>query len=119
MYVFWSSQPLRRGVAAATALGLAALRPVFFLDADEAQAPAVLADDARTLDPFGKAAEELIKALPLAEFNPHVSAITPPQGVNLARGIHTGPSTTLRTTLYDRRHRARDPTVKDTVRTES
>ena len=57
----------------------------------------MLADYARTLDPFGKAAEELIEALPLAEFNPHVSAITPPpQGVNLARGIPTGPGTTLR-----------------------
>src|SRR5688572_19238865 len=78
--VFSGSQPLRRGVAAAAALGLAALRPVFFLDADEAQAPAMLADDARTLDPFGKAAEELIEALSFAEFNPHVSAITPPQG---------------------------------------
>src|SRR5215203_388655 len=43
----------------------------------------MLADHARTLDPFGKAAEELIEALPFAEFNPHVSAITPPQGVSL------------------------------------
>ena len=94
--VLGRSLPLRRGVAAATALGLAALRPVFFLDADEAQAPAMLADHARTLDPFGKAAEELIEALPLAEFNPHVSAITPPQGVILVRGIPTGPGTTLR-----------------------
>lgn len=79
----------------------------------------MLADYARTLDPFGKAAEELIEALPLAEFNPHVSAITPPQGVILARGNppdlvpHSG------TTLYDRRHRARDPRYKDTVRTAS
>ena len=91
-----SGQPLRRGVAAATALGLAALRPVFFLNADEAQAPAMLADHARTLDPFGKAAEELIEALPFAEFNPHVSAITPPQGVILVSGIPTGPGATLR-----------------------
>ena len=56
----------------------------------------MLADDARTLDSLGKAAEELIEALPLAEFNPHVSAITPPQGVILVRGIPTGPGTTLR-----------------------
>ena len=56
----------------------------------------MLADHARTLDPFGKAAEELIEALPLAEFNPHVSAITPPQGVILARGKPAGPGTTLR-----------------------
>src|SRR5215213_7362541 len=94
--VLRSGQPLRRGVAAAAALGLAALRTVFFLDADEAQAPAMLTDHARTLDPFGKAAEELIEALPFAEFNPHVSAITPPQGVSLVRGIPTGPGTTLR-----------------------
>jgi hypothetical protein len=55
----------------------------------------MLTDHARTLDPFGKAAEELIEALPLAEFNPHVSAITPPQGVILVRGIPAGPGTTL------------------------
>ena len=54
----------------------------------------MLADYARTLDPFGKAAEELIEALPLAEFNPHVSAITPPQGVNF------GPRDTHRTRYY-------------------
>ena len=56
----------------------------------------MVANHARTLDPFGKAAEELIEALPLAEFNPHVSAITPPQGVILVRGDATGPGTTLR-----------------------
>src|SRR5919112_904407 len=54
----------------------------------------MLADHARTLDPFRKAAEELIEALPLAEFNPHVSAITPPQGVIRSAGclpdlVHT------------------------------
>src|SRR3954451_21241823 len=56
----------------------------------------MLADHARTLDPFGKATEELIEALPFAEFNPHVSAITPPQGVILARGYSAEPGTTLR-----------------------
>ena len=79
----------------------------------------MLADHARTLDPFSKAAKELIEALSLAEFNPHVSAITPPQGVNLARGIPTDPVLHSGTTLYDRRHRARDPAIKDTVRTAS
>ena len=67
---------LRRGVAAAAAFGLAALGAVLFLDADEAQAAAMLADDARTLDAFREAAEELIKALAFAKFYPHVSAIT-------------------------------------------
>ena len=62
---------------------------------------------------------ELIEALPLAEFNPHVSAITPPQGVKLARGIPPDRVLHSGTTLYDRRHRARDPTIKDTVRTAS
>ncbi len=46
----------------------------------------MLSDHTRTLDPFRKAAEELIEALPVAEFNPHVSAITPPQGVFLVGG---------------------------------
>ena len=90
------SQRLRRRVAAAAALGLAALRPVLFLDADEAQTPAMLADHARTLDSLGKAAKELIEALPIAEFNPHVSAITPPQGDILAGGHPARPGTTLR-----------------------
>lgn len=56
----------------------------------------MLADHARTLDPFRKAAEELIEALPFAEFNPHVSAITPPQGVIVVRRDPRGPGTTLR-----------------------
>ena len=56
----------------------------------------MLADHARTLDPFRKAAEELIEALPFAEFNPHVSAITPPQGVILAHADAAGPGTTRR-----------------------
>ncbi len=56
----------------------------------------MLADHAGTLDSLSEAAEELIEALPFAEFNPHVSAITPPQGVNLARGDPTEPGTTLR-----------------------
>ena len=56
----------------------------------------MLSDYARTLDTFRKAAEELIEALPFAEFNPPVSAITPPQGVILARGDPTEPGTTLR-----------------------
>ncbi len=58
----------------------------------------MLADDARTLDPLGKAAEELIEALPLAEFNPHVSAITPPQGDFLVGGKPVKRSTTIRDT---------------------
>ena len=43
-------RPLDRGVPAAPALGLAALGAVLFLHADEAQAAAMLADDARSLD---------------------------------------------------------------------
>lgn len=39
----------------------------------------MLADDARTLDPFGEAAEELIEALAVAEFYPHIVAITSPR----------------------------------------
>ena len=79
----------------------------------------MLADYARTLDPFGKAAEELIEALPLAEFNPHVSAITPLRESIWPAGYPPDPVLHSGTTLYDRRHRARDPTAKDTVRTAS
>ena len=69
----------------------------------------MLANDARTLDTLGETAEELIKALPVAEFYPHATVITPPQGdadgpmARHQRQNKTG------TTLYDRRHRARDP----------
>ena len=40
----------------------------------------MLADDARSLDALIEAAKELIEALSIAEFNPHVPVITPPQG---------------------------------------
>ena len=56
----------------------------------------MLADHAGTLDSFCEAAEELIEALPLAEFNPHVSAITPPQGDFLARGNPVRPGSISR-----------------------
>jgi hypothetical protein len=72
---------LRRGVAAAAALGLAALGAILFLDADEAQPAAMLADDARALDTLREAAEELIEALAVAEFYPHIFAITSLQAV--------------------------------------
>ena len=41
----------------------------------------MLTDDARTLDAFREAAEELIEALAVAEFYPHIFAITSPQAV--------------------------------------
>jgi hypothetical protein len=41
----------------------------------------MLADDARTLNTLREATEELIEALAVAEFYPHVSAITPLQAV--------------------------------------
>jgi hypothetical protein len=58
--------------AAATALGFAALRSVFFLDTDEAETASVLADDPRAFDRFVEAAEELFKALRITEFDPHL-----------------------------------------------
>ncbi|MDF3038325.1 MAG: hypothetical protein K0Q71_1031, partial [Thermomicrobiales bacterium] len=42
---------------------------------------AMLADDARALDTLREAAEELIEALAVAEFYPHIFAITSPQAV--------------------------------------
>ena len=56
----------------------------------------MLADHAGTLDSLREAAEELIEALPLAEFNPHVSAITPPQGVFLGGGNPATPGIEIR-----------------------
>ena len=63
-------------VAATAALGLPALRAVFFLRADEAQTTAMLADDARTLDTLGEPAEKLLEAFRLAEFNTHALTTT-------------------------------------------
>lgn len=40
----------------------------------------MLADHARSFDPLVEAAQELIEALTVPEFNPHTSKITPPQG---------------------------------------
>lgn len=40
----------------------------------------MLADHARSLDALIEAAKELIEALSIAEFNPHLLEITPPQG---------------------------------------
>lgn len=50
----------------------------------------MLADDARSLDPLVEAAQELIEALTVPEFNPHTSEITPPQG-DARRGIPPNP----------------------------
>jgi hypothetical protein len=47
-----SGERLAALVPPAAALSLAPLGAVFLLDADEAQAAAMLADDARTLDPL-------------------------------------------------------------------
>ena len=63
-------------VAATAALGLPALRAVFFLRADEAQTTTMLADDARTLDTLGEPAEKLLEAFRLAEFNTHALTTT-------------------------------------------
>ena len=41
----------------------------------------MLANDARTLDAFREAAEELIEALAVANFYPHIVPITSPQAV--------------------------------------
>jgi hypothetical protein len=59
-------------VAAAAALGLATLGAILFLDADEAQAAAVLTDNTGALDPLGESLEELLEALGISQFNSHV-----------------------------------------------
>ena len=61
------------GGPAAAALGLAALGAVLLLDADEAQAAAVLADDPGALDALVEAAKQLLEALRIANLNPHAS----------------------------------------------
>ncbi len=68
---FFASDSLLGLVAASTALGLAALGAALFLNADEAQTAAVLADDAGALDALVEAPEQLLEALGIALFNPH------------------------------------------------
>lgn len=58
-------------VAASATLGLAALRAIFFLRANETQAAAMLTNNAGSLDPFCEPAEKLFKAFRLTEFNTH------------------------------------------------
>jgi hypothetical protein len=58
-------------VAAAAALGLAALGAVFFLNAYKAKATAVLANNARPFDALREATEKLLKALRITELNTH------------------------------------------------
>src|SRR5688572_5570715 len=73
------SPPARRrrgrlgGVAAAAALGLAALGPVLFLNANEAQTAPVLPDDSGTLDGFVETAKELLEPFGITNFYPHSS----------------------------------------------
>ena len=76
----WIAAWLRWGVAAAAALGLAALGAVLFLDADEAQPATMLANDAGALNALVETAEELIEALAFTEFCPHAFLLTSPQG---------------------------------------
>jgi hypothetical protein len=64
------------GVAAAAALGLAALGPVLFLDADEAQAAPVLPDDSGSLNGFVETAKELLEPFGIANLYPHSSFVT-------------------------------------------
>jgi hypothetical protein len=59
------------GVPPAPALGLAALRPILFLHADEAQTTAVFPDDPGPLDPLGEPLQQLLKRLGFFQFDTH------------------------------------------------
>jgi hypothetical protein len=71
-------------IAATATLGLAALRPVLFLRANEAQAAAMLANNAGSLDAFCEPAEKLLEAFRLTEFNTHALTHHPFAIVQLA-----------------------------------
>jgi hypothetical protein len=68
---------LLRLIASAAALRLAALRPVFFLDADEAKTPAMLADNPGSLDTLREASQQLLEALRLSKLNTHKCSSPP------------------------------------------
>jgi hypothetical protein len=61
---------LGRG-STATALGLTALRSVLFLDADEAESAAMLAEDTGALDGLIESTQQLLKAFAISNLNTH------------------------------------------------
>jgi hypothetical protein len=72
-----SGERLAALVPPAAALSLAPLGAVLLLDADEAQAAAMLADDAGALDTFREPAQQLLESFGFAELNSH-SLFSPP-----------------------------------------
>jgi hypothetical protein len=80
-----SGERLAALVSPAAALSLAPLGAVLLLDADEAQAAAMLTDDAGALDPFCEPAQQLLKSFGFAELNSH-SLFSPPSAPQQRRG---------------------------------
>jgi hypothetical protein len=64
-------------VSPSPSLGLAALCPVLFLNADEAKSATVLADDPGALDTLGEAAKKLIERFRISDLYMHTVAIPP------------------------------------------
>ncbi|HEU0165193.1 MAG TPA: hypothetical protein VFQ54_09110 [Thermomicrobiales bacterium] len=64
-------------VAATSALGLAALGAVLFLNADEAQASAMLANNPGSLDPLIEPAQQLLEAFAVSNLNTHKCSSPP------------------------------------------
>lgn len=55
----------------AAALSLSALRPVLFLDADEAESATMLSEDTGALDGLIESTQQLLKAFALSNLNTH------------------------------------------------
>ena len=64
-------------VASATALGLAALGPILFLNANEPPSTAILTDDTGSLDSLVESPQQLLEAFGISNLNTHKCSSPP------------------------------------------
>ncbi len=74
-------------VAASTALGLAALGPILFLNANEPQPTAILPDDPGSFDALIESPQLLLKALGVSNLNTHKCSSPPSKAC--VRSLHS------------------------------
>lgn len=83
----WSRRAVQAGallglVASASALGLAALGPILFLNANEPQSTAILTDDTGSLDSLVESPQQLLEAFGISNLNTHKCSSPPSSRVH-------------------------------------
>lgn len=76
--------------AAAAAFGFTSLRPVLFLDADEAQSAAMLTENTGALDGLIESTKELFKAFAISNLNTHRLKSPPHQDARIGLRVKHG-----------------------------